>query len=59
VPQCAAAATLTLDLPAKLQMPICAKVTIGPSRTVMRRFSDESAMGALPVQALERCSTAW
>ncbi|MFC7690738.1 hypothetical protein ACFQY5_15310 [Paeniroseomonas aquatica] len=34
-------------------MPICAKATLGPSRTVMRRLSEESAIGAPPVQALE------
>jgi hypothetical protein len=30
--------------------PICAKATASPSRTVMRRFSDASAMVAPPVQ---------
>ena len=32
-------------------MPICAKATASPSRTVMRRFSEASAMVAPPVQA--------
>ena len=34
-------------------MPICAKATASPSRTVIRRFSEASAMVAPPVHDLD------
>ncbi|WP_188973109.1 hypothetical protein [Neoroseomonas lacus] len=43
---------LDLDLPVEADtMPICAKATPAPSRTVMRLFNDASAIAAPPVQA--------
>jgi hypothetical protein len=35
-------------------MPVCAKATLPPIRTVIRRLSDASATAAAPVQALGR-----